>query len=522
MIQVLLVARHDVNMSAESLGDGPHTLGRWPADSALRDPDKTAIAAGDVEISYRELADRAAHLASVLRVRHRPGDRIATLTGNSPDHVVVFFACALARLVLVPLSWRLSAREIAAQLAHAEATLLLVEPEFIELATAALARLPAPPQTALLGRDDIESTAPEGNSPTSAADSRGPVRDDDPLLMIFTSGTAGRPKGVVLSHANCFWTNLSLSLAVPLRPDDVVLSVLPQFHVGGWNVQPLLALWVGATVLLERTFDAGRVLRLIADRSVTTMMGVPANYLFLAQHPDFAATDLTSLRGAVVGGAPMPEPLLRTWHARGVGLVQGYGLTEAAPNVLCLPGAAARQKVGFAGRPYPYVEVALADPVTGEMDPDLREGELLVRGPAVFTGYWRDQQATARALRAGWLHTGDLVWRDDDGYYKILDRLDDMFVSGGENVSPSEVENVLYGHPTVAEVAVVGRPDERWGMVGVAYVVPNPDSVVDTEGLIDYCRGELARYKVPREIRVVGELPHSAVGKLLRGRLRSE
>jgi fatty-acyl-CoA synthase len=515
MIQVLLVARHDVNMVSAGRPDGPHTLGRWPADSASRDPDKTAIAAGAARLSYRELADRAARLACVLRAGHRPGDRIATLTGNSADHVVAFFACALARLVLVPLSWRLAAREIAAQLAHAEAGLLLVEPAFAELATAALTRLPAPPPTAVLGPGGIEAA----DAVTVPAD---PVLDDDPLLMVYTSGTAGRPKGVVLSHANCFWTNLSLSLAAPLHPDDVVLSVLPQFHVGGWNVQPLLALWVGATVLLERTFDAGRVLRLIAAERVTTMMGVPANYLFLAQHPDFVATDLTSLRGAVVGGAPMPEPLLRTWHARGVRLVQGYGLTEAAPNVLCLPGGVARQKVGFAGRPYPYVDVAIADPVTGQIRPDLREGELLVRGPAVFTGYWRDQEATAGALRDGWLHTGDLVWRDDDGYYKILDRLDDMFVSGGENVSPSEVENVLYGHPAVAEVAVVGRPDERWGTVGVAYVVPKPGGAVDAAVLIDYCRGELARYKVPSEIRVVGELPHSAVGKLLRGRLRAE
>ncbi|HEX5405039.1 MAG TPA: AMP-binding protein [Pseudonocardiaceae bacterium] len=490
--------------------DGPHTLDRWLADSALRDPGKIAIAAGPTEISYRELADRAARLAGVLRARHRPGDRIATLTGNSAEHVVVFFACALARLVLVPLSWRLSAREIALQLAHAEPGLLLVEPDFAELADGALARLPTAPPTAVLGGVDGAGEPPD-DLPLA----------DDPLLMIYTSGTAGRPKGVVLSHANCYWTNLSLSMAVPLRPDDVVLSILPQFHVGGWNVQPLLALWVGATVVLERTFDAGRVLRLIAQRRVTTMMGVPANYLFLAQHPDFAATDLTSLRGAVVGGAPMPEPLLHTWHARGVGLVQGYGLTEAAPNVLCLPGEAARQKVGFAGRPYPYVDVALADPATGELHADLREGELLVRGPAVFAGYWRDREATASALRGGWLHTGDLVWRDDDGYYKILDRLDDMFVSGGENVSPSEVENVIYGHPAVAEVAVVGRPDERWGTVGVAYVVPRSGGAVDATGLIDYCKGELARYKVPREIRVVDELPHSAVGKVLRGKLRT-
>jgi fatty-acyl-CoA synthase len=516
MIQVLLVARHDVNMvSAGRPDNGQHTLGRWPADSALRDPDKVAVLTGDTRLRYRELADRAAHLAGVLRARHRPGDRIATLTGNSADHVVVFFACALAGLVLLPLSWRLSAREIAAQVAHAEPSLLLVEPAFTELAAAALARLPAPPPTAPLGPRGIEAA----DAVALPAD---PVSDDDPLLMIYTSGTAGRPKGVVLSHANCFWTNLSLSLAVPLHPEDVVLSILPQFHVGGWNVQPLLALWVGATVLLERTFDAGRVLRLIAGRRVTTMMGVPANYLFLARHPDFATTDLSSVRSAVVGGAPMPEPLLRTWHDRGVGLVQGYGLTEAAPNVLCLPGAVARQKVGFAGRPYAYVDVALADPLTGEIRPDLRSGELLVRGPAVFSGYWHDQAATDVALREGWLHTGDLVWRDEEGYYKIVDRLDDMFVSGGENVSPSEVENVIYGHPAVAEVAVVGRPDERWGTVGVAYVVPRQGAAVDAAELIDYCRGELARFKVPREIRVVDELPHSAVGKLLRNRLRAQ
>jgi fatty-acyl-CoA synthase len=314
---------------------------------------------------------------------------------------------------------------------------------------------------------------------------------------------------VVLTNANCFWTNLSLSRAVPLTSADVVLQILPQFHVGGWNVQPLLAGRVGATVLIEPGFDAGRVLRLIAEHRVTTMMGVPANYLFLAEHPDFAKADLSSLRTVLVGGAPMPEPLLRTWHARGVTLAQGYGLSEAAPNVLCVPESRARDKLGCAGIPYPHVEVRLA-----------QDGELLVRGPNVFGGYWRDPAATERALRDGWLHTGDLATVDADGYYRIVDRVDDMFVSGGENVFPSEIENILHGHPAVTEAAVVGRTDERWGAVGVAFVVPRAGSVVTEDELTAYCRAELARFKVPREFRFVEELPHSAVGKILRRTLR--
>ncbi|HEY4022471.1 MAG TPA: AMP-binding protein [Pseudonocardiaceae bacterium] len=472
------------------MNDGLHTLGRWPRDVARRTPTRIAIDDGTDRISYADLDRRADALAATLRASGcRPGDRIATLTGNSAAHIVLFFACARARLVLVPLSWRLAAREIAEQLAHAEPSLFVVQPAHAALAAAALARLTDPPRhttfAALAAIDDHAELTP--------------VRDDDPLLMLYTSGTSGRPKGVALSHANCFWTNLSLSRTVPLTGDDVVLQILPQFHVGGWNVQPLLACWAGATVLVERGFDASRVLRLIAERRVTTMMGVPANYLFLAEHPDFAGADLSSLRTIVVGGAPMPQPLLRTFHARGVALVEGYGLSEAAPNVLC------------AGRPYPYVEVRLAD-----------DGELLVRGPNVFGGYWRDPAATGRALRDGWLHTGDLATLDADGCYRIVDRVDDMFVSGGENVFPSEVENVLYGHPAVTEAAVVALADERWGKVGVAFVVRRAGSAVTAEELVVHCRSELARFKVPREFRFVDELPHSAVGKILRRTLRED
>ncbi len=334
------------------------------------------------------------------------------------------------------------------------------------------------------------------------------VDDDDGLLLIYTSGTTGRPKGAVLSHANCFWTNLSFDLATGVTGDDVVLQVLPQFHCGGWNVQPLLTWWKGGKVVLERSFEPARVLTLLSEKRVTTIMGVPAIYLFLSQEPGFAKADLSSLRLAIVGGAPMPEELLRVWHARGIEIVQGYGLTEAAPNVLCLPPEDAMRKMGFAGKPYPFVDVRLGD-----------GGELEVRGPNVFRGYWRNPEATAAVLREGWLKTGDIAEVDDDGCYRIRGRLKDMYISGGENVYPAEVEEVLHAHSAVADVAVVGVADERWGEVGVAFVVAKEP--VGEDALLEHCGERLARFKVPKRVRFVDELPMSGMNKVLKDELRA-
>ena len=469
------------------------------------------------------------------------GDRIATLTGNSSDHVVVFFACAKAGLVLVPLSWRLSPRELAAQLELADPQLLLVEDELDSLAAGACALLPHRPRTAALGPGGVEKSVPPpsralaatvpapgtGRTDDRGLDDRRPeqpreVRDDDPLLMIFTSGTEGASKAAVLTHANCFWTNLSLSRTMDLGSTDVVLAVLPQFHVGGWNIQPLLAWWTGATVVLERGFEPGRVLQLIAERRVTMLMGVPTQYLMLAEHPDFATAELGSLRHAVVGGAPMPAALLRIWHRRGVALSQGYGLTEASPNVLCLANEDALRMVGYSGKPYPHVAVAVADPVTGEILEGAASGELLVGGPGVFAGYFRDPAATAAVLAGDWLRTGDLVERDAEGYIKVVDRLKDIYISGGENVAPAEVEAALLAHPAVAQAAVVGVADERWGETGVAFVVIRPGMATDEQELLEHCGARLARFKVPGRIETVGALPRTALNKVLRARLRQQ
>jgi fatty-acyl-CoA synthase len=484
------------------------TLGRWLADRARTTPQRVAIRFLGQDLTYGELDSRATRLAAGLAARGlRRGDRLATLTTTSPDHVATFFACARLGVALQPISWRLASAEVAYQLEDAEPSLLLASDDYAELARKAGTKV----EIARIGDPTLEA---EGEVEDVA-------RDHDPLLLVYTSGTTGKPKGALLSHANCFWTNLSFDRTTSLRDGDVVLQVLPQFHVGGWNVQPLLAWWKGATVVLEPAFDAARALDLIAEHGVTTMMGVPAMYLFLAHEPGFAVADLSSLRLAVVGGAPMPEALLETWIARGIEIVQGYGLTEAAPNVLCLPPEEATRKLGFAGKPYPHVDVALRDADTGALVEGTGTGELVVRGPNVFAGYWRNAEATEAAFADGWLLTGDVAERDAEGFYRIAGRIKDMVISGGENVYPAEIEDVLHAHPAVLEAAVVGVPDVRWGEACAAFVVLREGSNVGTEELQRLCRDQLARFKVPKTFAFVDALPRSSMGKVLKDELRA-
>jgi fatty-acyl-CoA synthase len=466
-----------------------HTIDRIIRDRARITPGRVAIEEAGRTWTYADLDARSDELARGLL----HGERVSTLTGNSGEHVALMFACAKAGAILHPISWRLAPAEVAFQLDDAEPAFFLIEDEHRDLGEAALAIANVQPALALAGTH-------------AASDSR--PADDDPLLLIYTSGTTGKPKGALLTHGNCFWTNLSFDLATGIRPDDVILQVLPQFHCGGWNVQSILAWWKGARLVLERGFEPARALELIERERVTTVMGVPANYLFMSQEPRFAATDLSSLRLAVVGGAPMPVALLDVWAARGVDIVQGYGLTEAAPNVLCLPPEDARRRAGYAGKPYPYV--------TCELSP---EKELLVRGPNVFPGYWRNPEGTAGAFRDGWLLTGDIAERDDEGNYRILGRLKDMIVSGGENVYPAEIEAVLHDHPAVADAAVVGVADERWGEACAAFVVA--ESPVSEDELREHCRERLARFKVPKSFTFMDELPRNSMGKIQKSELKA-
>lgn len=505
-------------MTRRGLADEPHTIGRWLRDRASHHGDRVAIDDRGVTIGYRALEARAHELATKLRAAgYGPGDRFATVSGNSIDHVVAFFACAQTGIAFVPLSWRLAPRELAELIDRVGARLVLIEDEYVGLAADALARSSVRPPTAALGTTGVEAEVPPRAG--TPAPRRG-VRDDDALLVIFTSGSEAAPKGVVLTHANCFWNNLALAGAVPLTADDVVLAMLPQFHIAAWNVQPLLAWSVGATVVLERSFQPRRVLQLIEERAVTAMMGVPTQYRLLADDPQFSPGAVRTLRAAVVGGATMPADLAALWMAAGVPLSQGYGLTEAAPNVLSLPVAEAHRHPGAVGRPYPHVDVCIVDPVSQLPLEGAATGELWVRGPSVFAGYLDDAAATVRAMAGPWLRTGDIVRRDDDGVFTVVDRMKDIYISGGENVAPAEVERALCLHPLIAEAAVVGVPDPVWGERGVAFVVPAAGATLGEDEVLAHARAELAGFKVPVRAQVVEQLPRSSIEKIARVRLR--
>lgn len=465
-------------------------------------------------MTYGELDEMSSQLArALLHYGLSPGDRVATMTENRPEHVALLFACAKAGLILTPMNWRLTAPEIVAQLQTFEPALICASPSHRALIDEARALMANAPST--IDLEDLEREL----GPVASNYELPLVADDDGLLIIATSGTTGVPKGVLLTHANCFWTNVGFDLAAPMGGDDVVLQVLPQFHVGGWNVQPLLAWWKGATVVLESSFEPERVLDLIEHRRITTMMGVPATYLLLAHHPRFSSADLTSLRRVLVGGASMPLALIEAWQARDVEVVQGYGLTEASPNVLCLAPEDARSHLGSVGKPYPYVEVALHNNVTDSFVIGEGRGEIYVKGPNVFPGYWKNLAETTATFDDGWLRTGDVAERDDAGYYRICGRAKEMFISGGENVYPAEVEQVVTAYLDVDDAAVVAIEHPRWGETGIAFVVSKCDVTLDIEKLTQHCRSSLAAYKVPSQFRVISELPRTPVGKIDRTRL---
>lgn len=478
-------------------------------------PDKTAIAFEGERLSYAAFAARIAQTASALKNDFgvSRGDRIAILSLNRPDYLVLLYACARLGAMLVPLNWRLAVAEQLFILSDAGAKILVLEQALAEL-------LPELERTSLgtavIGFDFTPLRGAIFESLLARGDGSGRNPHTDlscPLLIVYTSGTTGRPKGAVLRQDALFWNGIMSQHMHNMTSDDHVLTVLPFFHVGGLNIQTTPALQLGATVTIQARFTPEAALAAIAHERPTLTVMVPAIIQAVSDHPDWATTDLSSLKAVATGSTIVPPHLIDRFVARGIPVLQVYGSTETCPIAIYTRLGGDHSRAGSTGLAGLCCEAKVIDQGGTEV-PAGTPGEIAVRGPNIFFEYWGNADATRDALQDGWYRTGDIGLRDADGYFWVRDRKKNMIISGGENIYPAEIERVLLQHPDVSECAVIGRPDPRWDEVPVAYVIRRSGCRLEADELRTHLQAQLARYKVPRDIVFVADLPRTALGKV--------
>jgi len=495
----------------------------WIAHFGRRTPDKPAVVdlASGRQFTYAQFDARISRLAAHLRDRLgiTRGERVAVLAMNTTDTLEVQFACGRLGAVFLPLNTRLTVPELHYIVGDAAPRLLIHDAELAELARS-VAKLCKVSSLLLLGPGGSYEAAIAAAKPLDRPES---VTLDDISTIMYTSGTTGQPKGAIITHGMTFWNCVNLGGPAYVSPSTVQLTVLPLFHTGGLNCYTNPVLHAGGTVLIMRAFDPGLALAVISDPQyrVNQFFGVPSIYQFMAQHPSFATSDFSRLVIGGVGGAPMPVPLLKVWEERGVALQQGYGMTETSPAVLMLDREDARRKAGSSGKPVLHTEVRIVRP--DGADADVGElGELWVKGPNITPGYWNRPDANASSFTDGWLHTGDAARIDEEGFYYIVDRWKDMYISGGENVYPAEVENVLHQLDAIAEAAVIGIASEQWGETGMAIIAVKPGRAITEAEINAHCAANLARFKRPHLIKFVDALPRNATGKIHKPTLRKD
>jgi fatty-acyl-CoA synthase len=478
--------------------------------------------------TYRELNERANRLANWLRndLDVQKGDRVSILAYNGVAYLDLLYGLTKIGAILAPLNWRLAARELAYIASDCQPRVLVVGPEFADLASELGTLVSLPIVAAVDGatipgavhyEDALETASPE--EPV-----RPPLDPDDTACLLYTSGTTGRPKGAMIPHRQIFWNCINTAISWGLTENDVSPILTPLFHAGGLFAFMTPLLYLGGRVVAARTFDIDESLRLIQDEGCTVILGVPTIFKMWLETPALREVDFSHVRFFISGGAPLPVSLIDDWlAAKGGVLRQGYGLTEVGTNCFSMTDQESVTKRGSVGKPIFHSQMRLVD-TDGRDVPVGETGELLIAGPHVTTGYWGNAAASAQSLRDGpggpWFHTGDMARMDTDGFFTIVGRFKDMIISGGENVYAAEVEAVFREHPSVSEAALIGKPDEQWGEVGVMVVVLKEGEATGAADLQRFCGERLARYKVPKRIVFAEALPYSSYGKVLKSELK--
>jgi len=512
--------------SSRPAGHGAVRAYDWIAHHAANRPMREAVRdlSTGRTFTYADLDRRVDAMAAHLRgLGIGRGDRVAVLAHNGVEFFDIQFACARTGAICVLLNWRLTVSELEYILDDSSPMLLVHDVEFAESARELQRRC------AIGHLLEIDGGLPDSDYEAALGGydggqvEREPLTHDDVITIMYTSGTTGLPKGAMITHGMNFWNCVNLGIPAGIGIDTVHLNVLPLFHTGGLNCYSNPVLHAGGTVVILKTFDPGEALRILGDpaQGITHFFAVPAPYQFMMQHPDFDATDLSRLRVAGVGGAPCALTIMEAWTERGVALAQGFGMTETSPACIFLDPSDALRKIGSTGKALMHTEYRVVNDDGDDCGPD-EVGELWVAGPNITPGYWNKPEATADAFEGRWLKTGDAARVDAEGFVYIVDRWKDMYISGGENVYPAEVENVLYQLPQVAEAAIIGVPSERWGESGLAVLALKPGAELDRQTVQEYCAERLAKFKVPADIAIVEALPRNATGKVLKRELRDQ
>ena len=500
-------------------------IGSWLTRRELLTPGKEAVVDGQRRLNYRQLNRRVNRLANALLDSGlKYGDRISILSYNCLEFVEVIMAAAKLGLILVPLNWRLTPTELTFNLNDSGSETLFFDSELAELVKGITGKTPLKQYINFGSKKTLEASAYEpllADYPESEPEANPAPNLDSPHIIMYTAGTTGKPKGAVLSQGASFWNVLNLNAALDFTSRDRNLLVLPMFHIGGIGLFTLPMLYDGGTVVIQRTFDPAETLALLKAESITLFFGVPAVFLALIQHPEFNADTFKNVRLVMSGGAPLPVSLVKQYHETGIVLQQGFGMSEAAPSIATLDKNLALEKAGSIGRALMHLEARVVDDDLKDV-PTGDIGELIIRGPNLLQGYWNRAEATKESFTGDWFHTGDLARMDSDGELYIVERKKDMFISGGENVYPAEVENALYELPQISEAAVIGVKDDKWGEVGRAVVALKEGQNLTAEEIIDHLNGRLAKYKIPKSVIFVGQLPRNAAGKVLKTVLREQ